>query len=299
MKCLQLKSVLVVGLLAAAMPALSANINSVNLANYSLTGTYSLPSYEAAEASAVTHNWDTDTLFVLGDEGDMLVEVSKTGAQLSSMILGGFDDTEGLTYIGGNQFIVTEEREQDAYLLTYSAGGAVTRSSLQSADMGPYVGNRGIEGISYDPMTGHYFTVKEKSPQAVNQVELQLGKPGTATVTPVFSPDLGLSDLSDIQVLSTVLSLGSADYENLLIFSQESATLLEVSRNGDILSSLNLSAIADDIEGVTIDADGTIFLVGETPELYALTAVPVPAAAWLFASGLAGLGWIRKKKALL
>ncbi|HJP04021.1 MAG: VPLPA-CTERM sorting domain-containing protein [Gammaproteobacteria bacterium] len=29
----------------------------------------------------------------------------------------------------------------------------------------------------------------------------------------------------------------------------------------------------------------------------ALTAVPVPAAAWLFGSALAGLGWIRRRSA--
>ena len=33
----------------------------------------------AQEASAVTYNWDTDTLFVVGDGGTSVVQVSKTG----------------------------------------------------------------------------------------------------------------------------------------------------------------------------------------------------------------------------
>lgn len=39
----------------------------------------------ASEASAVAWNADTGTLFVLGDEGDALVEVSTTGSLISTM----------------------------------------------------------------------------------------------------------------------------------------------------------------------------------------------------------------------
>ena len=49
----------------------------------------------ASEASAVTYNWDTGTLFVLGDEGDALVEVDANGTPLSVITLTGFADTEG------------------------------------------------------------------------------------------------------------------------------------------------------------------------------------------------------------
>jgi uncharacterized protein YjiK len=88
-----------------------------------------------------------------------------------------------------------------------------------------------------------------------------------------------------VQVLSTVPSLaGTPERENLLIYSQESRLLLEVSRTGDVLSQLDFSAIADDAEGVTIDADGVIYVVGETPELYVLTPIPEPTAALLLAA---------------
>ncbi len=51
-------------------------------------------------------------------------------------------------------------------------------------------------------------------------------------------------------------------------------------------------------EGVTIDADGNIYIVGEDPTLYVLAPnapVPVPAAAWLFLSGLGALGALKKR----
>lgn len=273
----------------------SIHASAFDLADYSLTATYLLPAVAASEASAVSWNWNTDTLFVLGDEGDTLVEVSKTGVQISSMTLTGFDDTEGLTYIGGGKFIITEERLQDAYLLTYSAGGSVARSSLASLSLGATVGNIGIEGISYDRASGDYIAVKEKSPQAVYDVSMNFAA-NTISVTSLFSPSLSVADLSDVQTLSNYTALlGTSEQDNLLIYSQESARLMEVDRAGNVLSSLDFSKVAGDIEGVTIDANGTIYLVGETPALYVLTSsIPEPETLALMLGGLGLLAGLRR-----
>ena len=287
---------LCLGLLAPAT-AMAAAPN-IDLGMYKLVGTYALPAIPASEASAVTYNWDTDTLFVLGDEGDALVEVSKTGAQLSVMTLTGFDDTEGVTYTGNGQFVLTEERLQDAYQMTYVGGGSVDRSALLTSDLGPTVGNIGVEGISYDPLSGDFVYVKERLQQEVNHAQIVFGAAGTtAVVNSLFVPDLGTSDLSDVQLLSIVPGLqGGDDADNLLIYSQESEILLEVDQAGSILSQFDFSSITDDAEGVTIDFDNTIYVVGEAPAMYVLQPVPLPAAAWLFASALVGLGVLQRRK---
>jgi len=297
--------------LLAVIPATSfASISTLDLADYTLTGSYALPvgpssAPLAAEASAVTYNWTTDTLFVLGDEGDALVEVSKTGALVSSMTLTDFHDTEGLTYIGSGQFVLTEERLRNAYLLNYMAGTSVARGTLSVADLGSTVKNIGIEGISYDPTDGSYVTVKEMTLQEVNKNIITFG--GSSTVTSLFTPSLGMSDLSDVQVLSTATTAGSADRDNLLILSQESSKLLEVSRTGAILSQLDLATLGlpGTTEGVTIDRSGIVYLVAEEginggSTLYTLspTPVPLPGAAVLLGSALAGLaGVARRRKA--
>jgi len=246
-------------------------IASLDLADYELSATHLLPPVAASEASAVTYNWDTGTLFVLGDEGDALVEVTTTGAEVSQMTLLGFDDTEGVTYVGDGRFVIGEERIQDVYLLTYAAGGSVARSSLPFVSLGGTVGNQGLEGLSYDPVADNYVTVKEKLPQEVNLAVIDWSVPSGSSA-PLFAPNLGVLDLSDVQVLATVPTLrGTPDEGNLLIYSQESAVLLEVTRKGAVLSSFSFAGIAGDAEGVTIGIDGTIYVVGETPALYVLT----------------------------
>ena len=287
--------------LIAAGPAAAA-ISGLDLSDYRLVATYDLPAVRAAEASAITWNWDSDSLFVLGDEGDYVVEVNQQGVELSSMNLFGFDDTEGLTYVGNGQFVITEERLQDAYLFTYQAGGAVGRSTLPSLSVGPTVGNVGIEGLSYDPLTGRFIMVKEKTPQAVYDVALDFAG-NTASVTELVPPAnpfaqiFGTADLSEVQVLTTVQSLrGTADQNNLLIYSQESSRLLEVSRSGQILSQFDFSAIAQDAEGVTIDADGILYIAGETPSLYVLAPVPEPEGWALLIAGLGLIGIAARRR---
>lgn len=280
--------------------SMSAQAAGFDLANYQLTSTFALPVTAAAEASAVTWNWTTDTLFVLGDEGDALVEVNKQGVQLSKMTLTGFADTEGITYIGSGKFVITEERLQDAYQLTYAANGSASRGSLASLSLGPTVGNIGIEGISYDRLSGGYIAVKENSPQAVYDVSLNFAG-NSVSVSSLFTPNLGVADLSDVQTLSNYTALvGTTDQDNLLIFSQETSRLLEVTRSGQILSQMDFSSIASDIEGVTIDANGTIFLVGETPSLYVLTsnvmAVPEPESYAMMLAGLGLMGFVARRR---
>ncbi len=288
---------LVFGLALVASPAFAA-ISTVDLSDYRLTATFALPTPSAEEASAVAWNWDSGNLFVLGDEGDAVVEVTRTGAFVSQMTLTGFDDTEGLTYIGNGRFVLTEERLQDAYQLTYSAGGTAARGSLPSVSLGATVGNIGIEGIAFERSTGGFLAVKEKTPQAVYQFALDFGAGGSVVPASVFDPaSLAALDLSDIAILSNVPSLaGTPDADGLLIYSQESAKLFEVGRDGTVGSTFDFTGIADSAEGVTIDANGVIYVVDESPNLYVLTPVPEPSSVLMMAAGLGGLGWFARSR---
>ncbi|HEX8325761.1 MAG TPA: SdiA-regulated domain-containing protein, partial [Tepidisphaeraceae bacterium] len=165
-----------------------AQVNSVDLSQYVRVGRYSLPnpsntatppnSVLAQEVSAVTYNKATDTLFVVGDGGTSIVQITKTGQLVNSMTLGTgnspqntfFYDPEGLTYVGNNQFVMVEERDRRANLITYAAGTTLGSAPPQTVvKLGTTIGNIGIEGMTFDPFTGGYIGVKETGPLGIFQ----------------------------------------------------------------------------------------------------------------------------------
>src|ERR1700751_4386897 len=124
----------VLALPAAARAA--TPLTGVDLSRYVRVGRFDLPeptrtppppgSLLAQEASSVTYDWDTDTLFVVGDGGTSVVQVDKTGQEIDSMTLAPgnspqgttFYDTEGISYVGGGKFVLSEERYRQLDLFT-------------------------------------------------------------------------------------------------------------------------------------------------------------------------------------
>ncbi|MEJ6004845.1 SdiA-regulated domain-containing protein [Paucibacter sp. AS339] len=326
--------------LAAAGCGLAQAGNSLNLANYQVSKTYALDilggttagQISGLEASAVAYARDRGTLFFVGDEGTGVVEISLTGQTLGKMAFdwagtgSGKHDTEGLTYLGGGVLVVSEERLQDAYRFSYTNGGSATLKNSFVSIANDAVGNNGIEGISYDARNGGSFvTVKQQTPQNVMAGTLSFaaatGSPattsgdgstppggGVATMSSLFNPaSMGLSTLSDVHTLSSVDALaGSAAADNLLVLSLGSRSLLEVNRQGQVLSRFDLSQVLPNngIEGVTIDEKGTIYLVAEQDQtgsalpgvqsqlivLSATAPVPEPSSYGLMALGLGLMG---------
>jgi uncharacterized protein YjiK/phosphodiesterase/alkaline phosphatase D-like protein len=286
-----------------AAPLVLSPVTSVDLSTYVRTGRFDLPeptrtahppnSLLAQEASAVTYNWDTDTLFVVGDGGTSVVQVTKTGALIDSMTLApgpspqgtDFYDTEGVTYIGGNKFVLVEERDRQANLFTYVAGGILHKTDVQTVKLGTTIGNIGLEGVSYDPSTNGpagngYVFVKEKDPESVFQTNIDFvagtatnGSPAATGSTNLFDPALAnLADFSDVFALSNLPSLsGQPDFSHLLILSQESGQIVNIDRAGNIYSTLTivsdpgnpLSVAGQTNEGVTMDRDGNLYVVNE------------------------------------
>lgn len=293
--------------------------SSINLGRYQLSGNYTLDTLgeRGLEASAVTYARDRNSLFFVGDEGLGVVEVSLTGVTLGSMAFNwantgsSHNDAEGLTYMGNGTLVVVDERPQIAYRFNYTNGGAVMLNDQPKVALTGSTTSVGTEGISYDPATGRFFSVKQDGPVQVRESSLNFAVGfGTASTAILYSgtTDLfGLASLSDVQTLSPVDALaGTAAADNLLLLSLGSKMLIELDPGtGTVLSRFDLAAVtAQAIEGVTVDHLGNIYLVAEdsgTPNsrLFVLSA-PVPEAE-TWAMMLAGLGLVglmaRRRKA--
>ena len=241
---------------------------TINLANYVRVGRYDLPeptrtahpvnNLLCQEASGVTYNWDTDTLFIVGDGSTSIVQVSKTGVLINTMTLAQgaspqgteFYDTEGITYIGNGQFVMSEERDRQLVKFTYVAGGTLTRSNTQTVKLGTFVNNTGTEGLSYDPITNGFIVLKEITPMGIFQtgVDFTAGTATNGSATTVdsinlFDPSLlPVTDVADVFALSNIPALSTnVLYPNLLVLSQESAKIVNVNRSGVISSTLNIA----------------------------------------------------------
>ncbi|MDX2067708.1 MAG: SdiA-regulated domain-containing protein, partial [Haliscomenobacter sp.] len=267
----------------------SAPSTTIDLSTYVRIGRYNLPvplratapmgNQLALEVSAVTYNPVNGNLYVLGDEGTSIVEVGKNGQLISTMTLttGDFLDPEGLTHFSGSQFVLVEERERQANLFTYVAGGTLSRANVQSVKLGTTIGNIGLEGISYDPQTGGYILVKEITPQGIFQTGIDFGagtatngSPSTVNSTNLFDPALaGLTDIGDVYALSNLPTPLTDD--NLLVLSQEDGKVINIDRTGSIANFLSittdpgnpLNVAEQGHEGVAMDNAGLLYIVNE------------------------------------
>lgn len=279
-----------------------------SLSLYTQWSSYSLTS--SSEAGAIAYSRDTDSLYVVGDEGGPIVRYSKTGQALDQFSMIGptsKPDTEGIAYLGGGKFLVADERMQTGYVYTYVAGGRADYSSQHV--FGASVGNIGLEGVAYDPATNSVWGVKETAPQAVYLMN-NFGQPEqSVTVNPgapggLHPSRLGLTDLSDIYAMSASNAfIGTPQEMNLLILSQESNRIIEITREGIIVGSLDISFLgSNSIEGMTMDDNGTIYLAAEGTlagggsTLYVLNAVPEPSTYALLAISALGLWALSRRQ---
>jgi uncharacterized protein YjiK len=295
----------------------ASQLTSIDLSLYTRVGRYDLPeptrttappnNLLAQEVSGVTYNWDTDTLFVVGDSGTSVTQVSKTGQLIDTMTLAQgsspqgteFYDPEGITYIGNGKFVMTEERDRRVVQFTYVPGTTLTRAAAQTATLGTFVQNIGLEGITYDPATSGFILAKEIDPQGIFQTTVDFaagtasnGSPTTVNSINLFDPALmGLLDVADVYAMSNIPTLAGPDTSRLLVLSHESGKILNISRTGVIANSLTirgdvgnpLTVPAQQHEGLTMDFNGTLYVVSENggggfdfPQLWVYQRSSVP-----------------------
>lgn len=166
-------------LLPAAMGQVDGAIALSDFELYRSIGQLAAPGY-AGDFSGVAYvdrGNGNGRLFVVDNRTTNVYEFTTDGDYRRTIAGINFWDTEGIVYLGDDQFAIVEEQSADINIVTIASdttwinknGAVVVRPYLASngSSLNPGGGNKGIEGIAYDADRGVFYVVKEKYPCAL------------------------------------------------------------------------------------------------------------------------------------
>ncbi|HWV11021.1 MAG TPA: SdiA-regulated domain-containing protein [Pseudomonas sp.] len=226
------------------------------------------------DVSALTYDPDRQSLFTVTNQNTQLIELSLEGEILRRIDLVGFNDPEAVEYISRGLYVITDERLQR--LIKVRVDDSTTRidaNSAQQLSLGiGLTGNKGFEGLAYDPAGERLFVAKERNPVRIYEVH---GFPHTNPQRP-FAVHVVANEERDAGLF--VRDLSSLQYDDrtghLLALSDESRLVLELNAEGKPISSLSLLAGQQGLkesvpqaEGVAMDNEGGLYLISE-PNLF-------------------------------
>ncbi len=228
--------------------------------------------------SGLTYNPNTGTLFAVTNSPRYVAELSRTGELLRLLPIIGAHDTEAITHVRDDLFIIADEVDNQLYWVRINETTEsieISESTVRLAFGGNIFPNTGFEGASWDHVTNILYVAKEKLPMRILDIigleNFYSDMAANFTVSEWKSPwsqQLFLSDLSS-------LSLHEAS-GNLLVLSHESAMVVEYNPAGDVISIMPLWRGRHDLtrripkaEGITMDSYGNIFIVSEPNLFYA------------------------------
>ncbi|AZF34534.1 Outer membrane protein [Pseudomonas sp. R4-35-07] len=222
---------------------------------------------EKDEASDLSYNPSTKTLFSVMGKNPFLVELSLQGDVLRKMPLNGWNNPEGLTVMENGLMAVVDEREHSLTIVKVDAGTtALNKADFPSYDLGPSKDqNKAFEAITWDPRN-QQLVLGEERPPALFTWKSDGSQTLTGDKQKRASTELDVRNLSALAI--------DPRTGHLLVLSADSHLLLELDETGEQVSFMTLlggfNGLKDTIpraEGVTMDESGTLYIVSE-PNLF-------------------------------
>lgn len=213
--------------------------------------------------SGLTWDESTNTLMAVTNRPACVIQLDENGRVLKRIVLANLEDTESLTFIGGNQFFVVEERTRAITPLALDlTGGRYTRLAPHFVfDLGGKR-NEGIEGIAYSKQHDILFVANEKNPAVVYKIEGFIrGQHSGFKIEKIFSSERDISGLA-----------WDETRQRLYVLSDEAKMVREMDINGVIFRESDLSDIIGHIpqpEGIAVHQD-RLYIVSEPNVFYVL-----------------------------
>jgi len=249
---------------------------------------------DVVDLSGVTYSPFTGTLFMIinkgpnhsaSDKDAKIYEFSVDGDYIRTIDLLNEEDTEDIVHLYEDKFAIVEEKQGKVLVITiidseYDAvidlANPVSATSLP-ASWSP-TGDDGIEGVTYEPTDGTIHFVTEVTMEWYSYDGNNPGSPPMLNGNCDLASNIfNIDDLSAIHHLRLTKGLDYLDVDNhVLLLSDESNVLLEVNEDCSVhevnnvytpYGSLQLEDVYDNentqLEGVTMDDCGNIYVVGE------------------------------------
>lgn len=193
------------------------------------------------EPSDLAMAFEKNSLWTVSDNTGNIYRLSLDGEILDSLVING-NDPEGIAVISSQVLAVVFENK-DQIVFYDTAGNKLKTGNINFSNEF----NVGLEGITYNKNTGHYYIVNEKLPTAVMEVD----------------ESFKLVDTVELNITSDLSGIFYDETENVYwIVSDESDFLGKFDTSFNLLSSYKIDL--EQAEGVAIDsANKLIYLVSD------------------------------------
>lgn len=225
-----------------------------------------LPGLAEAETSDLTYDPRTRTLFAVTGSTPYLVQLSLTGDILRRIPIRNVSNLEGVTALEDGRLAIVDERQRRLSLFRLADDAReLDANTFEHHDLGfPDAGNKGFEGIAWDPRHQRLILSKERDPAALFTLASD-GRGVSGNLQPFALKQLVI-DYSAVAI--------DPRTGHLLALSDQSHTLVELTADGQPVSFISLrsglhglKATMEQPEGVALDEAGNLYMIGE-PNLF-------------------------------
>ncbi|MGY2285991.1 SdiA-regulated domain-containing protein [Pseudomonas gingeri] len=225
-----------------------------------------LPGMEKDEASDVSYNPRTRTLFSVMGKNPFLVELTLQGDVLRKIPLVGWNNPEAVTVLEGERMAIVDERMHTLTIVTVDANTReLNIKDFQQHDLGPSRNqNKAFEAVVWDAANQQILLGEERPPALFSLKSDGIQVFGEKRKLP--SDQLAMRNISALAI--------DPRTRHMLALSADSHLLLELDEKGEQVSFMTLlggfNGLKNTIpraEGVTMDEEGTVYMVSE-PNLF-------------------------------
>lgn len=226
-----------------------------------------LPGMEKDEASDLSYNPLTKTLFSVMGKNPFLVELTLKGNVLRKMPLVGWSNPEAVAVLENGFMAIVDERQHHLTIVKVTPETTTLNiADFPQYDLGPSKDqNKAFEAIAWDPRN-QQLILGEERPAAMFIWKSDGSDKLTGDKHKVVSDALDVRNLSSLTIEPRT--------GHTLALSADSHLLLELSEQGKQVSFMTLlggfNGLKDTIpraEGVAFDDDGNLYIVSE-PNLF-------------------------------